>query len=189
MTGGRPEAMLHPLPSPRTGARTASLPSLRAGEDGVASTRCISWSEVPPEPVERPVVIDPVGELYRSADHHVWELVENEMVTQEESGNSHPVIMLTKTLAGTLARLHTVGERYFGFCPERVPPGRGVQSAVLTCSHAENRQSGPAHTHDHGRERASGSWSRNALAPGITLWRLRHGAHPGRSRSLCLSDL
>ncbi len=93
--------MLHPLPSPRTGARTASLPSLR--ED--------SWSEVPPEPVERAVVIDPVSELYRSADHHVWELVENEMVTQEESGNSHPVIMLTKTLAGTLARLHTVGER------------------------------------------------------------------------------
>jgi hypothetical protein len=85
--------------------------------------------------VDRPVVIDPVGELYRSADHHVWELVENEMVTQEESGNSHPVIMLTKTHAGTLARLHTVGDRYLDSAQRKLRPF--VYERFLTCSHAQ----------------------------------------------------
>jgi len=73
--------------------------------------------------------------LYRSADHHVWELVENEMVTQEESGNSHPVIMLTKTHAGTLARLHTVGDRYLDSAQRKLRPF--VYERFLTCSHAQ----------------------------------------------------
>jgi len=141
--------MLLSRPSPRAGAQ----PSLRTGEDwvapparlpperGAASPRCVShWSEWPPgteRSSSRPsslASMDPVGELYRSADHHVWELVGNEMVTQEESGNSHPVIMLTKTHAGTLARLHTVGDRC-RLCPEKVAPGRWVKR-FLTCSHA-----------------------------------------------------
>ena len=120
--------MLLSRPSPRAGAQ----PSLRAGEDwvaplarlpperGAASPRCVShWSEGPPETVERLssrpsslASMDPVGELYRSADHHVWELVENEMVTQEESGDR--------------CRL----------CPEKVALGRWVKR-FLTCSHAQ----------------------------------------------------
>ena len=45
-------------------------------------------------------------------DCHVLEIVEEAMDKQEQSGDSHPVVMLTRTQAGTLARLQTVGDRY-----------------------------------------------------------------------------
>ena len=109
-----------------------------------------------------------------------------EMETQVESGNSHPVIMLTKTQTGRLARLYTVGDRYLDSAQRKLRPV-DRSKVDLTCCPAENRQSGPEHTHDHGRERTSGSWRGDALAPGIELWRLRHRSHPGRPRSLCLS--
>jgi hypothetical protein len=60
----------------------------------------------------------------RATDRLMMHLAEGlaEMEMQVESGNSHPVIMLTKTQTGRLARLHTVGDRYLDSAQRKLRP-------------------------------------------------------------------
>lgn len=60
----------------------------------------------------------------RARDRLMMHLAEGlaEMEMQVESGNSHPVIMLTKTQTGRLARLYTVGDRYLDSAQTKLRP-------------------------------------------------------------------
>ena len=90
-----------------------------------------------------------------------------EMETQVESGNSHPVIMLTKTQTGRLARLYTVGDRYLDSAQRKLRPVDRSKADLTRCS-AEN----PAvwtRTHSRPRTRAD-KWQ---LAWGCTCTRNR----------------